>query len=223
MPSVIAGTEERHQSTVTNANSEPTVTSEPASSPAGSSGDAEATIGPRLRILVLALPVLLVVAVVTIAGVLVRTPDDSPVALGYVQAPLADSDACTRLVDALPESLGADSPRAPLADPAPVAAAAWRFAAQSPTAPTEIVLRCGLDRPSEFTVASPLQLVNDVQWFQISGADQGFEASTWFAVDREVYIALTLPTGTGPEPIQLISETIAATLPAQPIDPAPIG
>lgn len=180
-------------------------------------------ISPRLRLLLLALPVLLVVTVIVIAGVIVRTPDDTPVGLGYVSAPSAGSDACTRLLDALPDQIGDDSPRAPLADPAPVGAAAWRFASESPTAPTEIVLRCGLDRPTEFTVAAPLQVVDEVQWFQISGADQGFEASTWFAVDREVYVALTLPSGTGPAPIQLISDAITATLPVRPIDPAPIG
>lgn len=180
-------------------------------------------IGTGLRAVVLTLPVLLVIAVIVVAAVIVRAPDDSPIALGTVAAPFADSAACTRLLDALPQELGGESPRAPLAEPAPVGAAAWRFASPSPSAPTEIVLRCGLDRPAEFTVAAPLQLVDDVQWYQISGADQGFEASTWFAVDREVYVALTLPSGTGPEPIQLVSEAISATLPAQPIDPAPIG
>lgn len=181
------------------------------------------TLGTPIRVLLLALPVALVVAVVAIAAVIVRTPDDSPVGLGTVPAPFANSRECTDLVAALPDSLGEQSPRAPLMDPAPIGAAAWRFPAESPTAPTEIVLRCGLDRPAEFTAASPLQVVDDVQWFQISGVDQGLDASTWFAVDRGIYIALTLPSGTGPEPIQVISDVIAATLPAQPIDPAPVG
>ena len=45
--------------------------------------------------------------------------------------------------------------------------------------------------------------------------------STWFAVDRPVYIALTLPQGSGPTPIQEISDVIAKSLPAKAIDPAP--
>jgi hypothetical protein len=45
--------------------------------------------------------------------------------------------------------------------------------------------------------------------------------STWFAVDRAVYVALTLPSGSGPTPIQTLSDTIAAKLPATPIDPGP--
>jgi hypothetical protein len=60
-------------------------------------------------------------------------------------------------------------------------------------------------------------MVNAVQWFEL--ADQG--SSTWFAVDRSVYIALTLPQGSGPTPIQEISDVIVKALPATAIDPAP--
>ncbi len=55
------------------------------------------------------------------------------------------------------------------------------------------------------------------QWFELTDADR----STWFAVDRPVYIALTLPSGSGPTPIQEISQTIAKTMPAKAVDPAP--
>jgi Protein of unknown function (DUF3515) len=58
-----------------------------------------------------------------------------------------------------------------------------------------------------------------VQWFRI--ADAGF--STWYAVDRAVYVALTLPPDSGPTPIQQISGAIAKALPAKPLDPAPAG
>ena len=81
-----------------------------------------------------------------------------------------------------------------------------------------MILRCGLDRPVEFVVGSPLQVVDPVQWFRV--VDE--ERSTWFAVDRPVYVALTLPPGSGPTPIQTISEVIAKSLPAKPIDPAPV-
>ena len=52
------------------------------------------------------------------------------------------------------------------------------------------------------------------------GADDG--RSTWFAVDRPVYVALTLPAGSGPTPIQEISRAIAKSLPAKAVDPAPV-
>ena len=79
-----------------------------------------------------------------------------------------------------------------------------------------VILRCGLDRPAEFVVGSPIQVVDAVQWFEV--ADRG--RSTWFAVDRPVYVALTLPQGSGPTPIQEISDAIAKSLPATEIDPA---
>jgi hypothetical protein len=79
------------------------------------------------------------------------------------------------------------------------------------------VLRCGLDRPLEFHRASPLQVVNGVQWFEVR--DDAAATATWFAVDRETYIALTVPDGSGPTPLQAVSDTVTAQLPARPIDP----
>ena len=92
-------------------------------------------------------------------------------------------------------------------------AAAWQTAPDA----EPVILRCGLDRPGEFVVGVPIQVVEPVQWFELTDADR----STWFAVDRPVYIALTLPTGSGPTPIQEISEAISQAMPAKPIDPAP--
>ena len=77
-----------------------------------------------------------------------------------------------------------------------------------------------MDRPAEFVVGSPIQVVNEVQWFKLS--DQG--RSTWFAVDRPVYVALTLPQGLRPDadPRDLRRHRAKALL-AKPIDPAPVG
>jgi hypothetical protein len=60
-------------------------------------------------------------------------------------------------------------------------------------------------------------VVEPVQWFR--EADSAGELTTWFTVDRPVYIALTLPQGSGPTPIQQISEVISATIPPVPINP----
>jgi hypothetical protein len=137
-----------------------------------------------------------------------------------VPAPKADSAECRALMTQLPDRLG-DYRRALAAQPAPPGAAAW-------TADGEpIILRCGLDRPAEFVVGSPIQVVDAVQWFRVGeaaggndpAADQG--RSTWFAVDRPVYVALTLPQESGPTPIQEISDLMAKSMPAKPIDPAP--
>jgi hypothetical protein len=184
--------------------------------------DAETRDGPPRALLIAAL----VVAVGAIIGILVvaalrqSPPGQQPVAIASVPAPKGDGAECRALLGALPEQLG-DYHRAPAAQPAPAGAAAWTAGGEP------VILRCGLDRPAEFVVGSALQVVNAVQWFRVGeaepanhpAADQG--RSTWFAVDRSVYVALTLPQGSGPAPIQEISDVIVKALPAKPIDPAP--
>jgi hypothetical protein len=177
--------------------------------------DAETRDGPPRALLIAAI----VVAAGAIIGILVfaalrqAPPEQRPVAIASVPAPKASSAECRALLDALPQQLG-DYRRAAAADPAPAGAAAWQATAEG----EPVILRCGLDRPAEFVVGSPMQVVDAVQWFEL--VDQG--RSTWFAVDRPVYVALTLPQGSGPTPIQTISEVIAKSLPAKRIDPAPV-
>lgn len=138
-------------------------------------------------------------------------PPAGPVAVAAVPAPWSDSSDCQALLAALPETLG-DYRRAELAAPAPQGAAA--FTADGSDA---VVLRCGLDRPVDFVVGSPIQVVDHVQWFEVDEDDR----ATWYAVDREVYVALTLPRGSGPTPIQELSELIEHTMGVAPIRPAP--
>lgn len=163
-----------------------------------------------------------VVAVLAIGIVLViaatREAPPQPVALPTVPAPQAGGPACHALSAALPQQLG-DYQRAPLAAPAPEGATAWR----SGSGGEPVVLRCGLDRPTGFVVGSAIQIVDRVQWFeaaadQQSAGDAG--RSTWYTVDRPVYLALTLPSGSGPTPIQQLSEVIDHTIAPVPIDPA---
>lgn len=181
--------------------------------------------GPPRALLVAAVAVALTAVVVVLAVAVVRQKPTQPqaVPLATVLAPRATSGECATLTAALPDKLG-DAARAPLADPAPEGAAAWR--ADGGAEP--IVLRCGVDRPAEFIVGTPLQGVDDVQWFRVGepGADDlpaQQQRSTWYAVDRGVYVALTLPQGSGPTAIQQLSDVIAKTLPAKPVDPAPVG
>jgi Protein of unknown function (DUF3515) len=178
--------------------------------------DSDTRDGPPRALLIAAIVVAVgaVIAILTFAALRQSPPEQDAVAIATVPAPKADSAECRTLLDALPEQLG-DYRRAPAADPAPAGAAAWQTTPDGEA----VILRCGLDRPAEFVIGSPLQVVDAVQWFEV--ADQG--RSTWFAVDRPVYVALTLPQGSGPTPIQGISEVIAKSLPAKPIDPAPVG
>ena len=171
----------------------------------------------------IALPVALTVGIITAAVIVQhRQPSDTatatgPIVVGAVPAPASGSPACHAVLAALPTKLG-DATQAELVAPAPDGAAAWH----SPTVGEPLVLRCGIERPAEFTSAAALVVVNGVQWLQISGADTGLKASTWVAVDRGVYVALTLPNGTGSAPLQDAAEAVKKALPAQPLDPAPV-
>ena len=183
--------------------------------------------GPPRSLLIAALVVAVgaVVAVLVVAAVLQRPAARAPIAITSVPAPRADSPECRALIEALPEQLG-DYRRAAVLEPAPAGAAAW----QTESGGEALILRCGLDRPAEFVVGSPIQVVDAVQWFRVgeagAGNDRVGEAgnggrSTWFAVDRPVYVALTLPSGSGSTPIQALSATITGSLRATAIDPAP--
>ena len=175
-------------------------------------GDSEGadTDGPPRAALIAAL----VVAIGTIGVILAIAATHqhtAPVVVAAVPAPHAHDAACQKLMEALPRRLG-DYTRAALAQPAPVGAAAWQPAGGG----DPVVLRCGLERPADFVVGSPIQVVDQVQWFEVS-QDQ---RSTWYTVDREVYVALTLPQGSGPTPIQQLSELIDRLMPARPINPS---
>ncbi|OBJ70412.1 DUF3515 domain-containing protein [Mycobacterium sp. 1274756.6] len=173
--------------------------------------------GPPRWSLIAALVVAIAAVVVVLVLAATRHAPAAPVVLAAVPAPQADGPQCAALLAALPEHLG-DFTRAELAEPAPAGAAAWRRdRGGEPGDP--VVLRCGLERPPEFVVGAPLQQVDAVQWFAVRADDR----TTWFAVDRPVYVALTLPAGSGPDPIQQVSAAISAAVAATPIDPAPVG
>lgn len=183
-----------------------------------SSGESDERMHPALVATAIALPVALVVGVIVAAVLATRAPERGPVALGAVPSPQAESPDCAALIDALPAEFDSFT-RAELVDPAPPAAAAW----QSPDVAEPVVLRCGLERPAEFDQASRLDVIDGVQWFQVTGDAQGIDASTWYAVDRPVYVGVTVPTGTGPTPLQAITAAVTQSLPAGPIDPNPVN
>jgi hypothetical protein len=180
---------------------------------------AAADTGPPGAVLIAAVALAVVAIGVILALAATRQAPPPPVAVPAAPAPHASDGACRSLAGALPQRLG-DYQRAALAQPAPEGAAAWRAGSGG----EPVVLRCGLDRPAEFVLGSPLQIVDRVQWFEVSaGGRSGGDAgrSTWYAVDRPVYVALTLPSGSGPTPIQVLSDVIDHTMAAVPINPAP--
>lgn len=171
--------------------------------------------GPPRGLIIAAAGVALaaVIVLLTLAAIRQGDPAPRPVAIAAAPAPAADSPQCAALLASLPDRLG-DYQRAVAAEPVPAGAAAWQ---QTAVNTDPVILRCGLDRPVDFVVGAPLQVVDEVSWFEVKGDG----ASTWFAVDRGIYVALTLPQGSGPSPIQLISKAIAQVLPAMPLAPGP--
>ena len=159
------------------------------------------------------------VAVVAVVGLLVvaatreATPPPAPVAIAAAPAPQADSDGCKALMKDLPQDLD-DYHRAEAMAPVPLSTAAW----QAEPGGDLVVLRCGIDRPDDFSASAPLQGVDDVLWFRIPGDGR----TTWVAVDRPVYVALTLTEGSGATPIQLLSTAVAKAMPAVTPDPGPV-
>lgn len=168
---------------------------------------------PRSLVITAVVLTLAAIAAVLAFAASHHTPT-APVAVAAVPAPHADSPECQSLLATLPDRLG-DYARADTAQPTPPGTAAWRGDSDG----DPVVLRCGLNRPAEFVVGSPLQMVDQVQWFRLE--DPQSPIATWLCVDRPVYIALTLPTGSGPAPIQAMSDVIDRTMPAIPIRPAP--
>lgn len=168
---------------------------------------------PRgLIIAALAVGVAAIGAVLAVAATH-RTPAQ-PVVIAAVPAPQANGGECRALMATLPDRLG-DFRRADTAQPTPAGTAAWRGDDGSGGDP--VILRCGVDRPAEFVVGTPIQMVNDVQWFRLEDAEAG--RVTWLCVDRPAYVALTLPRDSGPTPIQTMSEIVERTMPAIPIRP----
>ncbi|WP_327144732.1 DUF3515 domain-containing protein [Nocardia sp. NBC_01327] len=172
---------------------------------------------PALIATAIALPIALVVGVLVMGVMANRHPARSALVLGSVQAPAAGGPECSALLPALPEKLG-DYTTSELVQPAPVATKAW----QLPEGGDAIVLRCGMDRPMEFNRASPLQVVNNVSWFDVRDQTSGATSGTWWAVDRGTYIALTMPDNAGPTPLQEISDAITKVIPQKPLDPGPL-
>ncbi|MFI5609415.1 DUF3515 domain-containing protein [Amycolatopsis sp. NPDC051903] len=177
--------------------------------------DTDTGAPPRVVLVVAAVLVVALAAVVAVFALTKNQapPDENeangPLPLVAVPAPQAGTPACTTVVSAMPATLtsnGRQLARRTLAQPAPKATVAWGEG-------DAIVLRCGLDRPPELTQTAELRLINGVQWLQVTED----EAATWYVVDRDVYLALTVPDSAGTGPLQTVSDTVAAKLPAKPL------
>lgn len=170
-----------------------------------------------------ALAAVLVVGVIVVAAIAPGSDNTTagaaggshqPYAMPAVPAPKAGSKPCDTFTAHLPKSLANGRhplQRRALAKPAPPATAAWG-GGQEP-----VTLRCGVQQPGELTPTSRLLDVSGVQWLEVPAAGSGSRRVTAYAVDRPVYVALTMPTDVGTGPLQDVSAAIRQTLKPVPV------
>jgi hypothetical protein len=81
-----------------------------------------------------------------------------------------------------------------------------------------VVLICGVDRPAGFVATSGLIQIDAVQWY-VDDSDP--DTVVWTAVDRSVYVQLSIPSSLDSASATELSDVIAKALPAQ--QPQPGG
>jgi hypothetical protein len=137
-------------------------------------------------------------------------PARSSAALPAVSVPAPPASAgasrsCPRLLAAVPLTL-ADLPARPVDSASPFVAA-WGEPA--------VLLRCGVSRPRGFVVGVQTIVVNGVTWYPEPTGNR----TVWTAVDRPVYVELSVPTGYASAPVAALSTEIARTLAITPVRP----
>lgn len=118
--------------------------------------------------------------------------------------PEADAN-CPALMGALPLELAGEQSR-PVQSDSPYAYA-W---GEPP-----VVLVCGVERPAALEPTSPLITVNGVDWL-VDTSDP--DSIVWTAVDRPVYVQVTVSADTDSAPVTALGPVVTGTLPDQPVD-----
>jgi hypothetical protein len=128
-------------------------------------------------------------------------PARTPLPPVPVAAPPASAGAarsCPAFLAALPLELTGLAAR-PVDSPSPFVAA-W---GEPP-----VLLRCGVTRPRGFVVGAQTFVVNGVTWYPEPHGNR----TVWTAVDRPVYIEVSVPSGYASGPVAALSRVVAKTL-----------
>lgn len=80
-----------------------------------------------------------------------------------------------------------------------------------------VVLVCGVARPAALEPTSPLIQINGVNWLVDTSAP---DRIVWTAVDRPVYVQVTVSADTDSAPVTALGPVINDTLPVQAVDAA---
>lgn len=171
-------------------------------------------LSPARRATLLALPAALIAGLVVfwVVGNQLSTQestDPTPVDGVSVSEVEGTADVCANVVDGLPAKIG-DAPQRPVTDHP--GSLAW--------GDPPIVLVCGVAQPEGLDGAPLLNVVNGVTWKideNVDTAAYGVPGTNtlWTAVDREVYIAVAVPTEVeGSVAMSPISTAVADRLPS---------
>ncbi len=128
------------------------------------------------------------------------TPKPNPVPLSDLEVTAADSAACSKVLDRLPESFSSSDSgdfRRVEATSLPKNMLAWIADGFEP-----IIIACGTEFPENYEAGSQLNQVNEVVWFEDAVLGNGTTTSTWFAVDRKETVAISMP--------QIIAQSVLA-------------
>lgn len=132
-----------------------------------------------------------------------------PIPLSQLQAPEAKSAQCAALLQSLPANLG-QAYRRNTAVPLPDATAVWTAADLEP-----VVLRCGVAQAPGYRPGAQLNQVNEIPWFEDTTLANGTTAGTFYALGRDINVAVSMPQGAGNTAIVALSDTIAANTQAR--------
>lgn len=154
--------------------------------PSGATAQASDQPAPRLFVFIaLLLAIVFVIAVLAGAKVLANRQTYTPVAMGPVDAPGAQSTQCTDAVGSAPDKL-ADFRQVEVMEPAPEGVLAYRDSSG-----TELTIRCGVTLPDQYTVMSPIHQTEDTGWFEVKDATPGSSLHTWYSVTGTPEFAVT--------------------------------
>ncbi|MDP9093308.1 MAG: DUF3515 domain-containing protein [Actinomycetota bacterium] len=126
----------------------------------------------------------------------------SPITVAAPPPNAAADQPCTTVLGALPITLSGLSGRP--------ARSTWTYVAA--WGDPAVVLRCGIPRPSALTPGSSAQTVgiDGVYWLPAALKN----VTVWTAVDRAVYIEVSVPKSYAQPPLAPVSDAIARALPA---------
>ncbi|MDU0478502.1 DUF3515 domain-containing protein [Staphylococcus chromogenes] len=133
----------------------------------------------------------------------------NPVPLASLAAPAASDMQCDALMHALPDALGTAYRRVHV-DTLPESSAAWTADGMEP-----VVLRCGVEAPANYAPGARLNQINDIPWFHDTKLANGTTAGTYYALGREVNVAVNMPQNAGNAVIVTLTEAITANTKAK--------